>query len=270
MTRLTIVIPCYDDGAYLAEAVESSLDQTHDDLEVMVMDDGSTDSETLRILSSLPSRVRVLRQRNSGVSAARNSAIAQASGDYILPLDADDVLGRTYAEHAAEVLDSRPEVGLVGCATRLFGSQDAVIAPAPPSPVDWLLANRLPASSAFRRADWEACGGYEESLRWGEDWHLWVKLVAMSRQVHVLPEIGLNYRRRPGQTTSDVPWALQELTRARVLQDGLPIMRQFPAESSLALAQQLNLLQAMRSRRSERFRHQIVAALTRRRRSRHL
>ncbi len=79
--------------------------------------------------------------------------------------------------------------------------------------------------------DWELLRGLRRGpLRGVEDWHLWVKIVAMGREVAVLPEVGLHYRRRPGQMTAHVPWSLQEPTRARVLQDGLPIMVHHPVE----------------------------------------
>jgi glycosyltransferase involved in cell wall biosynthesis len=261
MTRLSIVIPCYNDGLYLPQAVESALSQTHEDTEVIVVDDGSTDRSTTQALAGLPDQVTVLRQENAGLPAARNAGISAATGAYILPLDADDILGRTFGQHAVTVLDRSPGVGLVGSGTRLLGDENAVVHPAVPHPVDWLLANRLPASAVFRRADWEACGGYAEDLRWGEDWHLWVRLVAMERRVEILPEIGLHYRRRAGQMTSSVPWELQERTRARVLQDGIPIMSRYPAEAGTALGRQLNLLQAIRQRRGERLRSRLLASI---------
>lgn len=261
MTRVSIVIPCFDDGLHLSQSVRSALDQTYDDVEVLVVDDGSSDAATLRELRSLPPGVQVLRQSNAGVSTARNTAIAAASGDYILPLDADDLLDVGYAAAAAGILDRKPEVGVVGCATRLFGTEDTVVRPPAPHPVDWLLANRLPVSSVFRRADWVDCGGFDEDLVWGEDWHFWVKIIARGRQVAVLPNVGLHYRRRPGQTTADVPWSRQERAWARVLQDGLPIMLAHPVESSLAIAQRLTLLQAMRERPSERLRSRILTTL---------
>lgn len=263
MTRLSIVIPCYNDGVYLREAVDSAIAQTHPDTEIVVVDDGSTHPRTTEALGDLPDGVRIWRQENKGVSAARNAGITIASGEYILPLDADDTLGPTYAAHAAEILDAQSDVGLVGCGTRLFGTQDLVVRPEVPHAVEWLLANRLPVSTVFRRVEWEACGGFAEDLVWGEDWHLWVRLVAMESRVHILPEIGLHYRRRPGQVTAHVAWELQERTRVRVLQDGLPIMMRFPAESAAALGRQLNLLQAMRERRTERLRSKVVTSLRR-------
>ncbi|WP_374457457.1 glycosyltransferase family 2 protein [Nocardioides sp.] len=255
MTRVSIVIPCFNDGAHLREAVESALAQDHDDCEVLVADDGSTDAATLRELDTLDELgVRVLCLDHAGVSSTRNSAIAAASGDHVLPLDADDRLAPAYAGEASRLLDADPAVGIVGAGTEFFGSDAGVIHPDVPRPEAWLVANQLPVSAMFRRADWTEAGGYAQDLRWGEDWHFWVKVVALGREVRVLPEIGLYYRRRPGQVTTHVPWDVQEATRARILQAGIPIVTRFPEDSTSIIASQLNQLQAVKERRSERLR----------------
>ena len=259
MTRVSIVIPCHNDGAFIGDAVRSALAQT-ERAEVIVVDDGSDDPETLRVLRALPDRgIRVLTQQNAGLPAARNAAIAAAGGPYILPLDADDLLGERFVQDGASVLDVRPDVGLVGSATRFFGTEAGIVTPNVPHPSEWLIANRLPATAMFRKADWESCGGYAEDLRWAEDWHFWVRLVAMDRDVEVLPFVGLHYRRRAGQMTSHVPWDRQAITRARVIRDGLPIIERYPDEVSRALGSQLNLLQEMRSSRYARARSRLVA-----------
>ncbi|WP_090967987.1 glycosyltransferase family A protein [Nocardioides exalbidus] len=260
MTRITVVVPCYNDGTYLHEAIESALKQDHEDIEVIVSDDGSSDTQTLRALDALPDLgVKVMRGAHAGVSAARNAAIEAATGDYILPLDADDRLAPDFASAAGRVLDSDVSIGVVGCGTELFGSSNAVVHPRTPHPTDWLVSNQLPVTALFRRSDWRACGGYPLDLRWGEDWYFWVKLVALGRGVTVLPMIGLHYRQRPDQVTSHVPWDIQENTRGNVLRAGLPIVNSYPVEATTLLAAHLNQLQAVRERRSERLRTRIVS-----------
>lgn len=267
MTRVSIVIPCFDDGPLVAEAIESALAQDHDDCEVIVADDGSTDAETIAaLLHAEQQGVRVLRRPHEGVSAARNAAIHEATGSYVLPLDADDRLGAEYARRASAVLDERPDVGLVGADTRIFGTHDGIRRATTPHPVDWLTANQLPVSTMFRRADWARVGGFPQELRWGEDWCFWVKIVAAGGGIHVLPMVGLHYRRRPGQVTNRVDWDTQERTRAHVLEAGLPIINRYPEESCRMLAGQLNQLQAIRQRRVERLRTASVRLLSRLRR----
>lgn len=262
LTRVSIVIPCFNDGAHLGEAVASALAQDHDDCEVIVADDGSTDRSTLRAVDAQERRgVRVLHCTHAGVSSARNAAIDAATGDYILPLDADDVLATTYVRRASAVLDAEPDVGIVGASTEFFGSDSGVERPTLPTPAAWLVANQLPVSAVFRRDDWIRCDGYAEDLQWGEDWHFWVKIIALERHVRLLPDVGLYYRRRSGQVTANVPWDVQERTRVRIIRAGLPIINRFPDEASHILAAQLNQLQAIRQRPSERLRTSVLRVL---------
>src|SRR4051794_31418414 len=125
MPKISIVITCYNIGAFLEEALQSALAQTYPDFEVIVVDDGSTDNATLALLDRLPAqpRLRILRTPNKGVAHARNYGITKASGDYILPLDADDRILPSYLACAASVLDQQPEVGFVGCHFSTFGEQ---------------------------------------------------------------------------------------------------------------------------------------------------
>src|SRR5687768_13428667 len=90
MPRVSVVIPVYNAAAFVREAVDSALAQTHSDTEVIVVDDGSTD-ETPAILAAYGDRIRVHRQRNTGVGGARNTATRLATGDWLAFLDADDV-----------------------------------------------------------------------------------------------------------------------------------------------------------------------------------
>src|SRR5215213_6636466 len=95
--RVTIVIPCFNLGEYLADTIDSVLAQTFQDFEIIVVNDGSTDERTNRIISDLSHpKIRTIATANQGLARARNSGIAGAAGDYILPLDADDKIAPTY------------------------------------------------------------------------------------------------------------------------------------------------------------------------------
>src|SRR5262245_37117446 len=119
MSRASIVIPAYNQAAYLAEALESALAQTHPDLEVIVVDDGSTD-ETADVCLRFggAARVRVVRTENRGVAEARNRGIAEATGDYLCFLDADDRYHRGKIARQAAQLDRDPHLGFVYCDIR--------------------------------------------------------------------------------------------------------------------------------------------------------
>jgi glycosyltransferase involved in cell wall biosynthesis len=101
MPKISVIIPCFNQGPYLDEAVDSVLAQTFQDFEILVVDDGSTDAETIKILRDFARpKTRIIRTENQGLSAARNNGIREAMGEYILPLDADDKIGPGYLEDA--------------------------------------------------------------------------------------------------------------------------------------------------------------------------
>lgn len=112
MTRLTVVIPCYNHGHFLAEAIQSVLDQDYDDLETIVINDGSTD-KTAEVAASYAPRVIHIYQPNQGVAAARNTGLDAATGEYVYILDADDVLLPGALRRLAVYLDAHPDHGAV-------------------------------------------------------------------------------------------------------------------------------------------------------------
>lgn len=164
----------------LMEAVASVLAQTMP-CELVVVDDGSAAVDTLDALSSLRARgVRVLRQENAGPAAARNAGILQAQSEFILPLDADDLLGETFAERVAALLSADPSVEIAYGDVRRFGEVDAYLRLGDELGLcDLVRTNQLVCTSGFRRASWRAVGGYDERLANGfEDHEFWVRLLA--------------------------------------------------------------------------------------------
>ena len=196
MSRVSIVIPCYNAGRFLAEAVESALAQTHGDLEIVIVDDGSTDAETTRLLDAADwPRTRVLRQANAGPAAARNAAIAAAAGECILPLDADDKIEPSYVEKALAVLEARPDVGIVYCKAAKFGAESGPWQLPPYTPDELVIDNVIFITSLFRKREWERAGGFNEGLRHGvEDYDFWVRLLSLGLDVVQLDETLFHYR----------------------------------------------------------------------------
>jgi len=196
MKLVSVVIPCFNAGQYLDEAVQSALRQTWADLEVVIVDDGSTDADTLRLLETAQwPRTRIFHQSNGGPAAARNRAIREARGEYILPLDADDTIDLTYVAKAAATLDGRPEVGCVYCKAMKFGAEQGPWDLPPYNLYELVIDNVIFVTALFRKADWQAVGGFDEQLRHGvEDYDFWVKMVASGKDVVQLDEYLFNYR----------------------------------------------------------------------------
>jgi glycosyltransferase involved in cell wall biosynthesis len=194
--RVSVVIPCYNQGVYIDEAIDSVFTQTFRDYEIIIVNDGSTDRLTLEKLSNFADpRIRVIHTENQGLAAARNNGIRAAEGEFILPLDADDRIGPTYLEKAVNVLDSSPETGIVYCLAELFGDQTGVWALPEYSLGKLLLNNMIFCSALFRKVDWERVGGYRACMKYGwEDWDFWLSLVRLKLKVQRIPESLFYYR----------------------------------------------------------------------------
>lgn len=198
MPKVSVIIPCYNLGAYLDEAVVSVLQQTYTDFEIIVVNDGSTDPETVKLLAGYDKpKTRVIHTSNRGVSSARNRGVAEAKGKYILPLDADDKIGSNYLEQAVNVLETRPEVAIVYCERVLFGECEGVDSLLDYDPRALLVDNCIYPAALFRKDDWKNVGGYSEKMVYGwEDWDFWISLSELNKQVVKIPEPLFFYRVR--------------------------------------------------------------------------
>lgn len=203
MPIVSVVIPCFNHGKYLPEAVESARSQSLHDLEIIIINDGSTDPETLEILTEYARQgLDVLHTENQGLAAARNHGIRHARGKYILPLDADDRIAPRYLESAIRVLDDDPAVGIVYGLVEFFGERQGAWLQPDFSLPHLLYENMIVAAAVFRKADWERVGGYRESMRHGwEDWDFWLSLVGSSCSVVRISEVVLYYRIRSDSMT---------------------------------------------------------------------
>lgn len=199
MTRVSVIITCYNLGAYLDEAAASVLGQTHRELEIVLVDDGSTDLLTRAVVARLGRhpRIRLLQLENGGVARARNLGIAAASGEYVMPFDADDRLLPDYVAQAAQVLDSQSDVGFVGCHFRTFGAYEQLIAPVEYAFPALLVENKVPSCPLIRRRCWQEVGGYCADLNGFADWDMVIGIIERGYRGHVIPKALYEYRIRP-------------------------------------------------------------------------
>ncbi|MDP4291848.1 MAG: glycosyltransferase family A protein, partial [Bacteroidota bacterium] len=166
--RISVIIPCYNSGKHLKATIESVLKQTYPNFEIIIVDDGSTDKATLTYLSTLPtSRITVYQRDHEGVSAARNYGIQHSTGDFILPLDADDLISEDYLELAAGILQDDGEVKLVACNAQSFGYRKGEIRTEEFTLEKLLAKNLFVVSSMFRRADFDKTNGFNPNMKEG-------------------------------------------------------------------------------------------------------
>lgn len=198
-TAISIVTPCYNGARFLRETIESVLKQTRPPLEMIVVDDGSTD-DSAAIAESYGPPVRVIRQKNQGESVARNRGIAEAKGDYLLFLDADDMLAPEALERLAEAAGAAPgAVVLMGSASFEHSPHDplhmaipeydgffpAIIHENPGVPHCWLTPKSLV----------EEAGRFPADSQLFEDWDLWAQIALTGARLVCIPFVGALYRR---------------------------------------------------------------------------
>ncbi len=176
---VSVVVPCYNGGRFL-DALMASLDrQTFRDFEIVIVDDGSTDPETLRKLTALEGRARVIHQENRGLSGARNTGIRAARSELVAPLDCDDAFEPPFlAEAVALMRSAPPDVAVVFSHMRLTGVATGFLE-RHFNRFDLLFTNPTPSGLLLRKSCWDAVGGYDESMRDGyEDWEFTLRLSA--------------------------------------------------------------------------------------------
>ncbi len=176
---VSVIIPCYNQANFLPEAVESVVHQTFTRWECIIVNDGSNDN-TNTVAEKLvhkfsDKQISVVTQVNQGLSCARNSGIKISRGKYILPLDADDLIHLEMLQKTVSLLESNPETAIAYTDVRHFGNIGRIVCSGEYDFQRLCRENYLSYCSLYRRAAWEAVGGYNSNMIWGyEDWDFWV------------------------------------------------------------------------------------------------
>ena len=195
---VSIIIPCFNQGEYLEECLSSVFASSYKEVEVIVVNDGSTD-DTKYLMDELEQKItfKSIHQGNQGLAASRNVGIRASQGEFILPLDSDDKIGVTYIENALKVLLAKNEIGIVYCNAELFGEQSGKWNLPYFSLEKMLTENLIFNCAVFRRSDYDKTNGYNSNMKEGwEDWDFWLSLIELNLKVHRLDEVGFYYRIR--------------------------------------------------------------------------
>lgn len=207
--KVSVIIPAYNSAWCVCKAIDSVLAQSFGDFEIIVVNDGSTDS-TLEVLLKYGDAIRVINQRNGGMSNARNAGIQAARGEYLAFLDSDDwwLPGKLHKQ--VELLDTKPEIGFCSCSARVEDLTGRLLnlweCPCWDGPfVVHLFGNGadVPGSCSAVLARRELVlkvGAFDEALRGAEDPDLWIRLAAVSEYA-CIPEPGTVILRRPGSVS---------------------------------------------------------------------
>jgi glycosyltransferase involved in cell wall biosynthesis len=211
-----VIIPCFNDGGFLTEALESLGPARSSGAGVVIVNDGSTETHTLEVLDSLRAQgFRVIDTPNRGLSAARNAGVQVSTAPYLLFLDADNRIDQEYPERAFPVMEADPQVAVVFSDKLEFGDRSGIVEQRVPTLAEELVGNRVDACAIVRRSAFDAVGGFDEEMRDGyEDWELWLRLMIAGHGFHHIPGALFHYRVREG---SLIGRASEPDTRQRIL-----------------------------------------------------
>ena len=197
MPKISVIIPVYNTEKYLAECLDSVLSQTFKDIEIICIDDGSTDNSAkiLKQYAKKDKRIKIITQKNSGVISARNNAIAVAKGEYIYPLDSDDIitpdcleqLYYTALQNMGDIITSR---------VMYFGRVNEEFVLPEPTKKNMARNNCLVNAALFKKSDFEKTGGYDHMFDEGlEDYDFWLNMLFKhNKKIYRVPEILFYYR----------------------------------------------------------------------------
>lgn len=199
-TVLSILIPCYNSGKCLPDALKSI--SQHPDAsfyEVIVVDDGSTDIATINLLHTLQQQgYNVIHQENKGPAAARNTAAKSAKGKYLLLLDSDNLVRPNYIEKGVKILDEMPEVSIVHGKPFFFGELSAVrmFETGKFDITKMLIYNYIDTCTIIRKSAWDQLNGQDEDkdIIGHEDWEFWLRAGNAKHNFYFLDEICFDYR----------------------------------------------------------------------------
>ena len=197
---VSVIIPCHNSVAYLEQTVRSVLAQSIKSVEIVFVDDGSTDDTvnliTTLIASATHMRCRLVTQAQSGVAAARNTGIAASTGRYVLPLDADDLIEPTMLAACISTLEQQPDASIAYTDRRDFGDFDHVWSAGSFDLHRLKYFNQLSYCALFRRTLWQAVGGYRSNVDGFDDWDFWIACAAKNANAVHLPHPYVLHRRR--------------------------------------------------------------------------
>jgi glycosyltransferase involved in cell wall biosynthesis len=226
----TVVMPAYNAARTIGPAIRSVLDQSRSDFELVVVDDGSTDSTSASAEASGDSRMVLISQENGGAAAALNTAVARARGRYVSRLDADDLYLPVYLERMGEALDAAPQAGfaytdawVLDDRSRRIARATAMASERPPVPppvdpvsllVELLERNFVWVAGMVRRSAFETVGSFNVDLEVTADYEMWLRLAAHGyRAARVDGPLGI-YRRAWGSLSTDL---LKTATETRAI-----------------------------------------------------
>ena len=198
MAKVSIIIPCYNQGIYLQDSL-SGYEPSDKLYEIIIVNDGSTDPDTLKALDEYRGKgYHIIDQENQGLAAARNTGIKNAAGQYIMLLDADNMVYPAFIREAAAILDNSAATAVVYSDAEYFGAKTGKWEVGSFNLQKIMIENYIDACAMVRKSVFEELGGYDTEMKkiksgW-EDWEMWLRIAFAGKTFHYYPGIGFRYR----------------------------------------------------------------------------
>jgi glycosyltransferase involved in cell wall biosynthesis len=200
---VSIIVPCYNQAHFLDESLNSVLNQTYSNWECIIVNDGSPDNteQVAKKWCKKDKRFQYLKKENGGLSSARNVGIKISKGEYILPLDADDIIHESLVEKMVPELNNNLDLAIVTPYSKFFAGNVSNITyelkPEGSSYRSMLFENNIIATSLYRKQCWIEVGGYDEQMKSGfEDWEFWIAILKQGWKFKVIKEFLFYYRKQ--------------------------------------------------------------------------
>lgn len=204
--KVSIIVPCFNQAQFLDEALQSVLDQTYQNWECIVVNDGSPDNteEVAKKWVEKDSRFKYLFKENGGVCQARNRGIIIAQGIYLLPLDADDHISANYVEECLKKIENSTIKVVYGKSVFSIEQEEKLIFGLV-NVRDLLRHNCIHSCGLFRKIDWTLNSGYDENMKYGfEDWEFWINMLKKGGEALAIEECVLYYRIKPMSRSTEI------------------------------------------------------------------
>ncbi len=196
---VSIIIPVFNDEKHISETIDSVMNQSYKDWECIIVNDGSHDKSSEIVLKKIENDIRfqLFNKENTGVSDTRNFAISKTKGEYILPLDSDDLIGKDYLLEAIKIFSRNPNTTLVYCKAMFFGDKSGVYKLSEYKYEDLIVSNSIFPTAMFKKSDFLKTKGYDKNLVHGlEDWEFWIQLLNRKSIVYKINNFYYFYRIR--------------------------------------------------------------------------
>lgn len=213
---ISVIVPCYNQEMYVCETLISVQKQTYSNFECIIVNDGSMDNslDQIQKFCKEDSRFIWYDKKNEGVSVARNFGIANSHGEYILPLDADDIIAPEYLEETLSIFLLHPEFKLVYSQTRLFGKISGSFDLPLYDYYRLLHRNHIVCTALFRKADFDRTSGYNPNMKEGlEDWDFWLTFLQPTDLVFRIDKPLFFYRIKSRSRNKDARANFRKLRR---------------------------------------------------------